>query len=55
MTRKYFGTDGVRGPYGGPLINEAFAERLGVAAAKWLSQTEDQKPASAKATAGKLW
>lgn len=34
--RKYFGTDGVRGPYGGPLINEAFAYRLGFAAANWL-------------------
>jgi phosphoglucosamine mutase len=33
--RRYFGTDGVRGPYGGPLINEAFALRLGYAAARW--------------------
>lgn len=32
--RKYFGTDGVRGPYGGPLLNEAFAARLGAAAAR---------------------
>lgn len=37
MSRIYFGTDGVRGPYGGPVINEAFAERLGYAAARWLS------------------
>ncbi|HEY3756587.1 MAG TPA: phosphoglucosamine mutase [Opitutaceae bacterium] len=36
MTRKYFGTDGVRGPYGGTVINEAFAARLGVATARWL-------------------
>jgi phosphoglucosamine mutase len=36
MIRKYFGTDGVRGPYGGPLINETFAERLGLAAARWM-------------------
>lgn len=36
MKRRYFGTDGVRGSYGGPLINEAFAERLGRAAATWL-------------------
>ncbi|ACB76873.1 phosphoglucosamine mutase [Opitutus terrae] len=35
MSRIYFGTDGVRGPYGGPLINEAFAERLGFAVACW--------------------
>ena len=39
MTRKYFGTDGVRGPYGGPVVNEAFAERLGFAAAAWLGKT----------------
>ncbi|MEO6003041.1 MAG: phosphoglucosamine mutase [Opitutus sp.] len=37
MTRKYFGTDGVRGPYGGPTINEEFAAKLGFAAAKWLN------------------
>jgi phosphoglucosamine mutase len=36
MSRKYFGTDGVRGPYGGPIINEAFAARLGYAAVAWL-------------------
>ena len=35
MKRQYFGTDGVRGPYGGPVINEAFAARLGFAAADW--------------------
>ncbi len=38
MTRKYFGTDGVRGPYGGPVVNKAFAERLGFAAAAWLGK-----------------
>ena len=38
MTRKYFGTDGVRGPYGGPVVNEAFAERLAFAAAAWLGK-----------------
>ncbi len=36
MKRAYFGTDGVRGPYGGPVINEAFVARLGAAAARWL-------------------
>ncbi len=36
MKRQFFGTDGVRGPYGGPIINEAFAARLGFAAARWL-------------------
>lgn len=35
MSRRYFGTDGVRGPYGGPVLNEAFAFRLGWAAAGW--------------------
>ncbi|MDF3057660.1 MAG: glmM [Rariglobus sp.] len=35
MKRSYFGTDGVRGPYGGPVINESFASRLGEAAARW--------------------
>lgn len=38
MKRQYFGTDGVRGPYGG-LINEEFAWRLGVAAARWLQES----------------
>ncbi|MEO7412237.1 MAG: phosphoglucosamine mutase [Opitutaceae bacterium] len=38
MKRRYFGTDGVRGPYGGPLINEDFAARLGFAVAKWLPE-----------------
>jgi phosphoglucosamine mutase len=36
-SRKYFGTDGVRGPYGGPVINENFAARLGLAAGQWLA------------------
>lgn len=38
MNRQYFGTDGVRGPYGGPIVNEAFAARLGYAVASWLPQ-----------------
>ena len=37
MKREYFGTDGVRGPYAGPVINENFAARLGEAAARWAS------------------
>jgi phosphoglucosamine mutase len=36
MNRQYFGTDGVRGPYGGPVMNEAFAWRLGAAAARFV-------------------
>lgn len=35
MKRQYFGTDGVRGPYGGPVVNEAFAWRLGAAAGRF--------------------
>ncbi len=35
MKREYFGTDGVRGPYGGLVVNEAFAFRLGRAAGEW--------------------
>jgi phosphoglucosamine mutase len=41
MNRQYFGTDGVRGPYGGPIINEAFAARLGAAVARWLQDESD--------------
>ncbi|MEO6994082.1 MAG: phosphoglucosamine mutase, partial [Lacunisphaera sp.] len=37
--RKYFGTDGVRGPYGSAIMNEDFAWRLAVAAARWLQAT----------------
>lgn len=36
MKRQYFGTDGVRGEFGGPVINESFAARLGEAAGRWL-------------------
>lgn len=35
MKRIYFGTDGVRGPFGGPVVNEASASRLGEAAGLW--------------------
>ncbi len=38
MTRKYFGTDGVRGEVGGAVINPEFALRLGYAAGRVLSQ-----------------
>lgn len=33
--RRFFGTDGVRGPFGGPLVNPDFAARLGAAAGRW--------------------
>ncbi len=35
MKRHYFGTDGVRGPFGGPLVNPEFATRLAYAAGRW--------------------
>jgi phosphoglucosamine mutase len=35
MNRQFFGTDGIRGPYGGPVINESFFGRLGAAAGRW--------------------
>ena len=38
MKRIYFGTDGVRGPYGGSVINENFAARLGLAVAQWTGE-----------------
>lgn len=36
LTRKYFGTDGVRGAYGSDVMNESFAWRLGAAAARFV-------------------
>ncbi|MBC7366937.1 MAG: phosphoglucosamine mutase [Undibacterium sp.] len=36
MKRQYFGTDGVRGKFGGPVINAGFAARLGHAVGRWL-------------------
>lgn len=41
--RQYFGTDGVRGPYGSPTMDEAFAWRLGAGAASYLKLTPDFK------------
>lgn len=38
MKRLYFGTDGVRGPYGSATMNEDFAWRLGLATARWLQE-----------------
>jgi phosphoglucosamine mutase len=44
MNRQYFGTDGVRGRYGGPVINAGFAGRLGAAAGRWLKGSREWKP-----------
>ncbi len=41
MKRQYFGTDGVRGPYGSPGMCEAFAWRLGAAAARFIRARPD--------------
>ncbi len=49
MKRQYFGTDGVRGPYGGPVINEAFAARLGWAAVQWLRGPGERRVRAAEA------
>ena len=38
MKRTYFGTDGVRAPYGSPTMNEAFAWRLGAAVARFVRE-----------------
>ncbi|MFZ9682350.1 MAG: phosphoglucosamine mutase [Cephaloticoccus sp.] len=45
MSRRYFGTDGVRGPYGGPVVNEAFFARLAAAAVRWARQSGTESPA----------
>jgi phosphoglucosamine mutase len=44
MKRQYFGTDGVRGEFGGPVINPTFAWRLGVAAGRWLADQGLREP-----------
>lgn len=41
---KYFGTDGIRGPYGGPLLNEAFVKRVGHGLARFLLKHNHAKP-----------
>ncbi len=39
MKRLYFGTDGIRGKFGGPVINASFAFQLGGAVGQWLQAT----------------
>ncbi len=43
MSKKYFGTDGIRGKVGGSLITAEFALRLGYAAGKILGQSMPNK------------
>lgn len=50
MKRQFFGTDGVRGPYGGPVMNSAFVARLGAAAGLW---TRRQYPAGGRVLIGR--
>ena len=40
---KYFGTDGIRGPYGGEIINEEFYHSLGIAFAQFLEDKNCDK------------
>lgn len=44
MKRRYFGTDGVRGTFGGPLVNPAFAARLAAAAGTWIRRARPDAP-----------
>ena len=37
-TRQFFGTDGVRGPYGGLVVNEMFFALLACAAGEWVKE-----------------
>ena len=39
---KYFGTDGIRGPCGGPVVNENFAYSLGRALSKYVEDRPKQ-------------
>ncbi len=41
---RYFGTDGIRGTFGGALLNVNFAHRVGLALAAYLRQQHGQKP-----------
>lgn len=43
MTKQYFGTDGIRGKVGGPVMTAEFALRLGYAAGKILGQAMPNK------------
>jgi phosphoglucosamine mutase len=38
MKRHYFGTDGIRGKFGGPVVNATFAAQLGEAVGRWLHE-----------------
>ncbi|MFP6901660.1 MAG: phosphoglucosamine mutase, partial [Opitutales bacterium] len=44
MTVKYFGTDGIRGPVGGEVVNPLFAGRLGAAVGNWVKKSGRKRP-----------
>ena len=44
MCRKYFGTDGIRGVYGGPLVNPKFFRRVGHALGHYLNESSASSP-----------
>ena len=44
---KYFGTDGIRGPVGGDLINVDAAYRLGSAMGRFLKERKPELPLNA--------
>jgi len=46
MSRRYFGTDGVRGPVGGALVNPHFFARLSAAAVEWTKCAAQRELAS---------
>jgi len=46
MSRRYFGTDGVRGPVGGALVNPSFFARLSAAAVEWTKCAAQRELAS---------
>ena len=48
MKRRYFGTDGVRGLYNGPVINTVFVQQLGTAVGRWLRLNKKWKEEGGK-------
>jgi len=44
MTPKYFGTDGIRGAFGGKVLNEPFLRKSGLALARFLRKHNPTKP-----------
>ena len=44
MKLRYFGTDGIRGTWGGPALNEVFVHHCGFALAHFLKKHNPSKP-----------